>query len=101
MAFRKIYSGIEQLQTDLDAWLKEYNELRPHQGRWCYGKTPRQTFVDSISLARERYFLPPLRRARNSEYYSIAMITMAAAYNRTINSNRTLWTSTIDRQRKS
>jgi hypothetical protein len=33
--------------------------------------------------------LPPLRRGRNSEYYSIAMITMAAAYNLTINSNRT------------
>ena len=31
---RKIYSGsIQQLQTDLDVWLKEYNELRPHQGR--------------------------------------------------------------------
>jgi transposase InsO family protein len=55
---RKIYSGIEQLQTDLDAWLKEYNELRPHQGRWCYGKTPRQTFVDSISLAREKILSP-------------------------------------------
>jgi len=49
VAFRpKIYSGIEQLQADLDAWLKQYNELRPHQGRWCYGKTPLQTWVDSI-----------------------------------------------------
>src|ERR1700692_3877352 len=49
---RKIYSGIEQLQADLDSWLREYNELRPHQGRWCYGKTPLQTWIDSISLAR-------------------------------------------------
>jgi hypothetical protein len=45
--------------------------------------------------------LPPLQRGRNSEYYSIAMITMAAAYNLTINSDRTLRTLTIDRQRKS
>jgi transposase InsO family protein len=51
---RKIYSGIEQLQADLDSWLREYNELRPHQGRWCYGKTPMQTFVDSVPLAKEK-----------------------------------------------
>ena len=51
---RKIYSGIEQLQADLDAWLREYNESRPHQGRWCYGKTPMQTFRDSVPLAKEK-----------------------------------------------
>jgi hypothetical protein len=31
-----------------------YNEVRTHQGRWCYGKTPMQTFLDSIPLAREK-----------------------------------------------
>ena len=55
---RKIYAGIEQLQADLDGWLKEYNELRPHQGRWCYGKTPRQTFIDAIVLAQEKILSP-------------------------------------------
>jgi len=25
----------------------------PHQGRWCDGKTPRQTFLDSLALAKE------------------------------------------------
>ena len=55
VAFRKkIYSGIEELQTDLDAWLKEFNESRTHQGRWCYGKTPMQTFLDTVSLAKEK-----------------------------------------------
>ena len=54
VAFRKkIYKTLEELQTDLEAWLKRYNEERPHQGRWCYGKTPMQTFVDSIPLAKE------------------------------------------------
>lgn len=54
-AFRKkLYHTIEELQADLDAWLEEYNERRPHQGRWCYGKTPMQTFVDSIPLAKEK-----------------------------------------------
>ena len=55
VAFRKkIYHGLEELQTDLDAWLQEYNERRPHQGRWCYGKTPMQTFLDSVPLAKEK-----------------------------------------------
>jgi transposase InsO family protein len=55
VAFRKkIYPTLDELQTDLDAWLKLYNEDRPHQGRWCYGKTPMQTFIDSIPLAKEK-----------------------------------------------
>lgn len=51
---KKIYGSIEELQTDLDAWLKLYNRDRPHQGRWCYGKTPMQTFIDSMPLAKEK-----------------------------------------------
>jgi transposase InsO family protein len=55
VAFRRqIYPSIDQLQRDLDLWLKEYNELRPHQGRACYGKTPLRTFIDGIPLAREK-----------------------------------------------
>lgn len=55
VAFRKkIYSTLDVLQADLDAWLSLYNEQRPHQGRWCYGKTPTQTFIDSIPLAKEK-----------------------------------------------
>jgi hypothetical protein len=55
---RKIYGGLEELRRDLDAWLRQYNEERPHQGRWCYGKTPQQTFVDSAPLAREKMLDP-------------------------------------------
>jgi len=55
VAFRKkIYRTLEALQTDLDVWLQEYNEQRSHQGRWCYGKTPMQTFLDSVPLAKEK-----------------------------------------------
>jgi len=44
VAFRKkIYRSLEELQEDLDEWLRYYNEERTHQGRWCYGKTPMQT----------------------------------------------------------
>jgi hypothetical protein len=35
-------------------WVTSYNENRPHQGRWCYGKTPMQTFLDTTPLAREK-----------------------------------------------
>jgi transposase InsO family protein len=51
---KKLYRSLDELQADLDAWLDEYNERRPHQGRWCYGKTPMQTFLDSIPLAKEK-----------------------------------------------
>jgi transposase InsO family protein len=55
IAFRKkIYATIDELQTHLDAWLTEYNELRTHQGRYCYGKTPMQTFLDAAPTAREK-----------------------------------------------
>jgi len=55
VAFRKkLYTTLEQLQADLDAWMEEYNERRPHQGRWCFGKTPMQTFLDSVPLAQEK-----------------------------------------------
>ena len=54
-AFRKkVYHGRPELQADLAAWMRYYNEARPHQGRWCYGKTPLQTFLDAIPLAKEK-----------------------------------------------
>jgi hypothetical protein len=55
VAFRKkVYRGIEEQQADLDGWVAEYNSRRPHQGSWCYGKTPIQIFLDAIPLAREK-----------------------------------------------
>jgi transposase InsO family protein len=55
VAFRKrIYGSITELQEDLDSWMRAYNESRPHQGRWCFGKTPMQTFLDAIPLAQEK-----------------------------------------------
>ena len=35
-------------------WVQSYNEERPHQGRWCFGKTPMQTFLDATPLAKEK-----------------------------------------------
>src|ERR1700751_6020794 len=55
VAFRKkVYRSIDELQIDLDLWVREYNEARPHQGRWCFGKTPMQTFLDAIPMTKEK-----------------------------------------------
>ena len=55
IAFRKkIYRTLDELQADLDAWLVDSNEVRSHQGRWCFGKTPMQTFLDALPLAKEK-----------------------------------------------
>ena len=51
---KKIYDTIEALQADLDARIRSYNEQRTHQGRWCFGKTPMQTFLDTVASAREK-----------------------------------------------
>jgi len=57
IAIRELISGgrsIDELQVDLDLWVREYNEARPHQGRWCFGKTPTQTFLDAIPMTKEK-----------------------------------------------
>jgi len=55
IAFRKkLYDNLELLQQDLDEWIQYYNNERPHSGRYCFGKTPMQTFIESLSLAKEK-----------------------------------------------
>jgi transposase InsO family protein len=55
VAFRKkIYTSLDELQKDADNWLLYYNEQRTHSGKYCYGKTPMETFKDSILLAKEK-----------------------------------------------
>lgn len=55
IAFRKkMYGSLEELQKDMDQWLNYYNTERPHSGRYCFGKTPMQTLMDSKSLAQQK-----------------------------------------------
>lgn len=55
VAFRKkLYNSLEELQADLDAWVAWFNDERPHSGRYCYGKTPIETFSDSRQIAKEK-----------------------------------------------
>jgi len=55
VAFRKkVYSTLDELQKDVDEWVNDYNNDRVHSGKYCYGKTPRQTFLESKHLAQEK-----------------------------------------------
>ena len=61
-AFRNtLCASRHQLQGDLDGWVQHYNQERPHRGRYCYGKTPLETFLASRTLAKEKQLddLPP------------------------------------------
>src|ERR1044071_5885566 len=52
VAFRKkLYDSLESLQADLDKWISEYNEQRTHTGKYCYGRTPWETFLATKEVA--------------------------------------------------
>jgi transposase InsO family protein len=55
VAFRKkLYESLEQLQADADGWTEQYNRERTHSGKYCYGKTPMETFLSAKHLAEEK-----------------------------------------------
>lgn len=54
VAFRKtLYTSIEQIQADLDAYMTKYNERRTNQGKRCLGRTPKQTWDDGYELYKK------------------------------------------------
>ncbi|TAE35063.1 MAG: IS481 family transposase, partial [Alphaproteobacteria bacterium] len=52
------------LQIDVDHWISKYNETRPHSGKYCYGKTPMQTFREAKHLVAEKTI--PVAQSSNS-----------------------------------
>jgi Winged helix-turn helix/Integrase core domain len=55
VAFRKkLYDSLAALQHDLDQWMDYYNNQRSHSGKYCFGKTPMETFNESVTLARQK-----------------------------------------------
>ncbi|CEO16968.1 hypothetical protein RMONA_02845 [Rickettsia monacensis] len=40
--------------VDIDNWLVSYNNARPHSGKHCFGKTPMQSFTDSLYIAKDK-----------------------------------------------
>jgi hypothetical protein len=55
VAFRKkLYHTLEELQVDLDGWMRIYNQERTHTGKYCFGRTPHQTFQETKQLAQNK-----------------------------------------------
>jgi hypothetical protein len=53
-AFReKIYTGIDELQADLDRFLEFYNSERSHSGYRCQGRTPVKTLKDLLERPKQ------------------------------------------------
>ncbi len=87
VAFRKkLYSSINELQSDLDLWLADFNEHRTHQGRYCFGKTPMQTFLDATQLARDKQIGGDARTNASRSIITASMIP-------SVRSNIDLYTS--------
>lgn len=51
---KKIYTSLDQLQADVDEWLEQYNRERTHTGKYCFGRTPLQTFCETKHLAQAK-----------------------------------------------
>lgn len=51
---KKLYGSMEELQKDLDEWMRYYNNERTHQGKVCNGRTPLATLLDGKSIWAEK-----------------------------------------------
>jgi hypothetical protein len=51
---RKIYTELKEIQQDIELWLEFYNRERAYSGKYCYGRTPWQTWVEKKGLAKEK-----------------------------------------------
>jgi hypothetical protein len=59
--------SITELQAELDRWIQTHSEEQPHQGRWCFGKKPKQTFLDAKPSAKEKTIAALARSTRGSD----------------------------------
>ena len=53
MGRTKFYESIEEMQKDLDEYLKTYNQKRAHQGLNMNGRIPEQVFKEGLSKNKE------------------------------------------------
>jgi transposase InsO family protein len=51
---KKLYATLEELQKDLDEWMKYYNNERTHQGKVCCGRTPLETLLGGKKVWAEK-----------------------------------------------
>jgi transposase InsO family protein len=65
MGRKKFYESIDEMQKDLDVYLKKYNESRPHQGRGMNGRTPLIVFKEGLpkNTNETKKNLKPMKKA--------------------------------------
>jgi transposase InsO family protein/transposase-like protein len=57
IAFRKkLYSSLQEIQEDLDLFMKNYNHNRTNQGKRCKGRTPYETFLEGVELYKNKVY---------------------------------------------
>lgn len=67
VAFRKkLYTTLDDIQTDLDQYINRYNNQRTNQGKNCKGRTPMDTFLEDQKLCNEYYFNNDSIKVENS-----------------------------------
>jgi len=47
---KKVYSSLEEIQSDLDEFMHTYNYERTNQGKHCQGRTPIATFIAGLEF---------------------------------------------------
>ena len=63
MGRKKFYETVDEMQADLEAFLKTYNDNRPHQGRGMNGRPPAQAFTDGLpETTRPKKMEKPARK---------------------------------------
>lgn len=58
------YESGEQMQADLDEYLRYYNHDRAHQGRMMEGRTPLTMFLEGLAKRPKREILRPYKQHR-------------------------------------
>jgi len=76
---RRIYRALDELQADLDDFVRGYNESRTHQGKRCQGRTPMLTFLDALPLAYEKQIDQPPQPPRMESPITPSEAASAAA----------------------
>lgn len=57
MVFRKkLYTSIEEMQKDLDDYMRHYNMDRTNHGKRCQSRTPYETFVEGKKIYQQMVF---------------------------------------------
>ena len=56
----KFYESVDTLQSDLDAWLVEYNTRRPHQGYRNRGRRPMDVIQDYLKQRQNQLPASPV-----------------------------------------